>query len=259
MEEIKKQKKRTSRIQSGIIHVHFRGHLGNKIFLDDDDKMEFLYRCQDISEIYMGEIFAFVLMDSYAHLIISSDNLTSNTKKVLQGYSMWFNHKHGLSGKVFEYPFNSAIITSIKMIIESTLDILSNPIKLKKCSHPSEYEWSSYHYYFSKSPLMNNFILTQSIYIRKYFKNQSELDSAINNFSEGFFEVTDRCEDTWYKPSDSFVSKHLTLILNERNIFELGADEMEQTIKLLRNVTGASYKQLALLTHSDYESVKKLY
>jgi len=256
MGEIIKQNKRIPRIQTGVIHVYFRGYIGNKIFLDDDDRMEFLYRCQDISEIYMGEIFAFVLMDSYAHLIISSDNLTSNTKGLLQGYSQWFNHKHGLSGKVFESPFNSAIINSTKMILESTLEILSNPLKLNICYHPSEYQWSSYKYYFSDRPVMNNYILTERKYIRKYCKNQSELDCAIYNFSKGFSEVTERSTDTWFRPSDSFVCKQLALILNDRDIFELGIVEMKQVIKVLRNVTGASDRQLALLTHSGYELVK---
>lgn len=259
MEENKKQICRTLRVQTGIIHVYFRGYMGNRIFLDDDDRMEFLYRCQDISEIYMGEIFAFVLMDNYAHLIISSDNLTSNTKGLLQGYSQWFNHKHGLSGKVFESPFNSALMYSEMMIIESTLYILSNPVKLEICKHPSEYEWSSYNYYFSDRPTMNNYILTQRIFVRKYFKNLTELDNAINNFNMGLDEVVDRSLVTWYRPSDSFVSRQLSLILHSRNLIELGIDEVKQVIISLRNFTGASDKQLALLTHLDYEFVSKVF
>ena len=254
---MKNEKARIPRVQSGNIHVYIRGNSRYNVFYDDNDRTEFLSRCYCSAEKHMVTIYAFVIMDNHVHLQISTDKLSKFVRDFLQGYSQWYNHKHGLSDKLFKSPFSSACKYSEKWILDSILYILNNPVKSKICKHPSEYLWSSYSQYFSDCSPLNKYIRVDKFFIREQFKNIYALDKAVINFGAGLNEIKEESNFTWSRLSDSIVSKNLGLILNNRDLFCLTEEEIKAIILTLRNETNASFRQIASLTHTEYGFVRR--
>lgn len=248
------------RIQAGNIHVYFRGNCRFNIFYDDNDRIEFLIRCNNTAVKHDTKILAFVLMDNHVHLQIETNSVTNFVRDLLKGYVQWYNRKNGLSDKLFKSPFSSACKYSNDWITNSILYILNNPIKARICEHPSEYLWSSYHLYFGKRHQLQKYInidIDLINRINKIFQGKNTLDDAIINFKADINELRDKNDGVWTRTTDALVIKHLNLILGKRNIYQINSDEMIKIIIALRNETGATYRQIASVTHQSYDYVRK--
>ncbi len=251
---------RKPRIQSGNIHVYFRGNCRFNIFYDDKDRIEFLIRCNNTALKHETKILAFVLMDNHVHLQIETNSVTNFVRDLLKGYVQWYNRKNGLADKLFKSPFSSACKYSNEWITNSILYILHNPIKARICTHPSEYLWSSYHFYLGKRHQLQKYInidINSINRINWIFLEKNTLDDAIINFKADLNELRDKGDGVWTRTSDAQVIKHLNLLLGRRNIYQISSEEMIKIIIALRNETGASYRQIASVTHQSYEYVRR--
>ena len=244
MEGKKKQFGRKPRIQSGNIHVYFRGNCRFNIFYDDNDRKEFLIRCNNVAQKYETKILAFILMDNHVHLQLETNNLTNFVKDLLKGYVQWYNRKNGLSDKLFKTPFSSACKYSDKWIENSIIYILNNPLKSRICKHPSEYLWSSYHFHFSKRNSLEKYIKIDTEFLNRLYPDRKSLDNAIINYKSDLAEIRERGDDVWTRTTDGLVINCLNDLLGERIIYQISASEMEDIIISLRKESGASYRQI---------------
>ncbi len=74
--EFQKKPSKEKRIQSGNIHICIRGNCRRIIFFDDQDKIEFLKRCNSAAIEFDTDILAFVIMDNHVHLQVVTNQLT---------------------------------------------------------------------------------------------------------------------------------------------------------------------------------------
>ncbi len=257
MEGKMKKLGRNPRIQSGNIHVYFRGNCRFNIFYDDKDRIEFLTRCNNIAQKHKTKILAFVLMDNHVHLQLITNNLTNFVRDLLKGYVQWYNRKNGLSDKLFKTPFSSACKYSDFWIENSILYILNNPLKSKICKHPSEYIWSSYHFHFSKRNHLEKYINIDTEFLNHIYPDRKSLDSAIINYKADLGEIKEKGSDIWTRTTDGLVIKCLKTLLGDRIIYQISDDEMVELIISLRKESGASYRQIASVTHQSYEFVRR--
>ena len=63
-------------------HIMIRGIEGRKIFVDDEDRKDFLSRVGDLTEKTGTRILAWVLMDNHVHFLLFS--------KVIGGRSLYY-------------------------------------------------------------------------------------------------------------------------------------------------------------------------
>ena len=159
---------------------------------------------------------------------------------------------------MFKTPFSSACKYSDEWILNSNLYILNNPIKAGICKHPSEYEWSSYHFHHNKSNPLSSFIDVDTRFIDSIFKTKEELNEAILNFQPNIGELKQRGKDKWTKTPDSIINKYLSIKLNGRSLFALNKEETINMIISLRKETDASYSQIASILHESYEYVRRV-
>ncbi|MEA1929462.1 MAG: transposase [Patescibacteria group bacterium] len=136
-------------------HLYNRGNDKRVIFLDDCDRLRFLvllYACNDTAEVHLSnyqgkslmELFdmekrgslvgvgAYCLMPNHFHLLVKEETergISVFMKKVLTGYSMYFNKKHSRSGKLFEGPFKATHVTDDRYLQYLFAYIHLNPVK----------------------------------------------------------------------------------------------------------------------------------
>lgn len=250
------------RVQEGSIHVYFRGNGRFNIFYDDLDKIEFLKRCNKASEIHNTAIEQIVLMDNHVHMHVNTKSLTPFAYNLIHGFSYWYNRKHGMSGKLFESPFNSSQRSSNEWILKSMLYILQNPISAAICKHPKEYPWSSYHAYFTRTNVkfnpVNKYMNIDKAFIYNHFTNLQDFDRAILEESIYIKEIREVDGKKWERIPDMEVIRLANSRLNGRNLFHFNKIETERFILFLRNDIGASYRQISSITHQSFEYVKRV-
>ena len=159
---------------------------------------------------------------------------------------------------MFKSPFSSACKYSDIWIENSILYILNNPLKSRICKHPSEYLWSSYHFHFSKRNPLEKYIKIDTEFLNRIYPDRKSLDNAIINYKSDLAEIRERGDDIWTRTTDGLVINCLNVLLGERIIYQISASEMVDLIISLRKESGASYRQIASVTHESYEFVRRI-
>lgn len=185
--------RKESFVEGEYYHIYNRGNSKQNIFLDDQDRDRFvklLYLCNSSKNFNFKEdiiqkkisawdfdrgetivsIGAWVLMPNHFHIYISprchlgemgeigGGGVAIYMKKLCTGYSMYFNKKHGRTGKLFEGAFKSVRAEDDEQAKYNFSYIHLNPVKLvdpvwrekriknvkKTLDYLNKYKWSSY-------------------------------------------------------------------------------------------------------------------
>lgn len=246
------------RVQEGNFHVYFRGNNRTIVFYDDIERIEFIKRLYFASLRYETFVWAFVLMTNHVHIQLVTMRLTEFMKGFLQSYVRWYNIKNQTNDKLFKTPFNSTCKRSEKWIADSILYILQNPIKAGICQHPSEYKWSSYHFHFHRFSPLNKYIKVDTSFIDKIFINIKNLDIAIKERMLAIPEINESSNGTWENTPDNKLADTMQLYLKGKSFHLLTINEVESLIKYLKYETNASFRQIASLTHQNYNYVIRI-
>ena len=127
-------------------HVMARGNNKGPIFLDERD-----YRCFERAlnaclPRFGILLYAYALLPNHIHLQLRSmqGRLSSFMRRLLGGYAMRFNHRHGRVGHVFQGRFRSRLILENNYMLEVSRYIHMNPVKASLAKSPEDYPYSSF-------------------------------------------------------------------------------------------------------------------
>jgi len=129
-----------------IYHVTTRGNGGDDIFLDDQDRLQFLTALGEVVSRAGWIVHAYVLMDNHYHLLIETpkDNLSLGMRQLNGVYTQRFNIIHGSGGRVFQGRFKAILVERDGFLLELCRYLVLNPLRLKAVKNISRYRWSSY-------------------------------------------------------------------------------------------------------------------
>ena len=120
-------------IPGGWYHITARGQRRDNIYHDARDRREFLQRLAEMTERFLIEVHAYVLMPNHYHILIRSPK--ANTSWALQwlnnGYGMWWNRRHGQVGHVFQGRFKSILVEGGVTLLTVSQYLHFNPIAVK--------------------------------------------------------------------------------------------------------------------------------
>ncbi|MBF0586040.1 transposase [Prosthecochloris sp. N3] len=127
-------------------HVMFRGVNGKDIVLDDDDRRFFIARLGSIANVSGTPIYAWALMNNHAHLLLKSGaaGLSAFMRKLLTGYAVFFNQRHGFQGHVFQNRYKSIVCEERQYFLKLVSYIHLNPLRARLVSSLEEldrYPW----------------------------------------------------------------------------------------------------------------------
>ena len=134
---------------NSIYHICVRGNNKQDIFLDNEDREEYLKRLRDYEEKYKMQVYAYCLMTNHVHLLIYDNN--QDISKFMQGlslsYVIYFNKKYGRTGHLFQDRFTSVMIKNDMQLMYVSKYIHLNPVRANMVSKARDYKWSSYSAY----------------------------------------------------------------------------------------------------------------
>lgn len=275
------------RIQEGYIHSYIRGNNKKVIFYDDEDRIDFLEKCNRFAKQFDTKILEFVLMDNHVHLQLHTSKLTPFMKSLLMSYVQTYNYKHKSSDKLFKTPFSSAAKHTDEWAIENMLYILKNPVKARICDNPADFKWSSYGFHYDGETLLKHFINVDTSLIDSFFGKKEALDYALSIYNKGnpAVELKESAsqmisdDESQVKPkkkrktpahlrfengcffegiTTEKLCEELEHALKGRSLFLLTKYELEELIRKLQRETRATYKQLAGISNLNYDYIRQI-
>jgi putative transposase len=127
-------------------HVIVRGIEKRPVFLDDQDFDEFLSRFSLLLKETSTDCFAWALLDSHFHLLLQPQivKLAHFMRRLLTGYAVVFNLRHGRAGHLFQNRYKSIVCDSDSYLLELVRYIHLNPIRagiVARREDLAEYPW----------------------------------------------------------------------------------------------------------------------
>lgn len=240
------------RSQTGIYHVMSRGINKTDIFLDDEDRLRYLYQLRHLQTEYGLLVHAYCLMSNHVHLLISEgkEPIGESMRRIGVAYASWFNAKHGRVGHVFQGRFGSEVVETNEYFLTVLRYILQNPVQAGLCQAIDEFPWSSHYEYTGGRGRVPHLVTTELASSimgspKKLLQYLREAPGS-HNQTTSILDVVDT-----QRMSDREVRSYLGEILpawNPNEPLSLERTERRRILKLLKEMPGASVHQIARIT-----------
>ena len=128
-----------------MYHVWARGVRKEAIFVDDEDRWDYLQRLGEVARDLEWSVLAFCLMPNHVHLLIELEkpNLGRGICALHGSYAREFNARHQLGGHLFEKRFGSNRLHEDGDVMYLACYVLLNPVRAALAARPDDYAWSS--------------------------------------------------------------------------------------------------------------------
>jgi REP element-mobilizing transposase RayT len=166
------------------------------LFLDDDDRKEFLFRFEKKLKECDFQCYAWALMDNHYHLFIRINHLPlSKLMRGLNGgYAQYYNKKYKRRGYLFQNRFQSVLCQDQQYAIELVRYIHLNPLragKVKTLQELETWEWCGHGALIgNQSAIGANFQNRQDCLLRFGDNEKDAVHAYLKYLSESY-----RCED----------------------------------------------------------------
>jgi len=127
-------------------HITSRGNARELIFLDEQDKKNFLKILCSVIKRYNWLLHAYCLMDNHYHLLIETPegNLSKGMKQLNGQYTQSFNWKHKRVGHLFQGRYKAIVVDKDTYLLSLCRYIVLNPVRIGIVKNPNDWQWSSY-------------------------------------------------------------------------------------------------------------------
>jgi len=129
-----------------LYHVTARGNQRTTIFLDDEDRREWLEIVARTSERFQWTIHAYCQMGNHFHLLVQTPrpNLARCMRHLNGVYTQRFNRHHFRCGHLLQGRYHAVIVDEETYLLEVSRYILLNPVRAGLVPHAADWQWSSY-------------------------------------------------------------------------------------------------------------------
>jgi REP element-mobilizing transposase RayT len=127
-------------------HVITRGNARQDIFLDDDDRRQWLVGLDRIALRFDWRLLAYCLMPNHYHLCVATGGptLVRGMRELNGVYAQAFNRRHARVGHLFQGRYKALVVDRDSYLRELARYIVLNPVRAGLCREPGEWRWSSY-------------------------------------------------------------------------------------------------------------------
>jgi len=127
-------------------HVIVRGIERKRIFDDDKDREDFVFRLAKLSSETGTSIYAWSLMPNHTHILLRSGiiGLPTFMRRLLTGYALYYNHRHSRRGHLFQNRYKSIVCEEDTYFRALVRYIHLNPLRadiVRDMSELDRYRW----------------------------------------------------------------------------------------------------------------------
>ncbi len=134
-----------SALEGEWFHVGARGNDGRRIYVDDEDRIEWVRRLDDACSRCGVRLVAFDLLPNHFHLVVRAEvKALSQAMHLLQGgYARWSNARHGRRDHLFGDRYWAGPIKDLEHRVRAIRYVLRNAARAGIWASPTDDPWSS--------------------------------------------------------------------------------------------------------------------
>lgn len=141
-------------VAGGVYHVTARGNERRAVFLDDEDRSDYLERLGSYRAKCGFQLLAYCLMTNHVHLALRRGPVPLS--RVMAGlhssYTQWFNRRHRRVGHLFQGRYKSFLVQEDRYLVALIRYIHLNPVRAGMVERASDYAWSSDRFFRGSRP-----------------------------------------------------------------------------------------------------------
>ncbi len=129
-----------------LYHLTARGNQREDIYLDDEDREQFLALLGTVCERFNWVCYVYCLMDNHYHLVMETPdgNLARGMRQLNGVYTQRFNARHERVGHVFQGRYKAILVERESYLLELCRYVVLNPVRAGMVRHAGQWRWSSY-------------------------------------------------------------------------------------------------------------------
>jgi putative transposase len=129
-----------------VYHVTSRGDRREAIYLDDEDRQEWLAVLSLVCDRFNWVVHAYCQMTNHYHLLIETveANLSAGMRQLNGLYTQRFNRRHGVVGHLYQGRYKAILVQKESHLLELSRYVVLNPLRAGMVKHVEEWTWSSY-------------------------------------------------------------------------------------------------------------------
>ena len=110
-----------------LYHVTSRGDRQEDIYIDNEDRLNFLSLLSQVSKDYNWLVHAYCLMDNHYHLLVETPdgNLSKGMRQLNGVYTQISNRHHGRVGHVFQGRYKAILVDKENIVSLSQKEKIS--------------------------------------------------------------------------------------------------------------------------------------
>jgi putative transposase len=129
-----------------LYHVTARGDNRKSIFLDHDDRQQWIDVLALVCSRFNFTVHAWCQMGNHYHLMIETvePNLSQGMRQLNGIYSQQFNRNHRYVGHVLQGRYKAILVQKESYLLELARYVVLNPVRAGRVTHPKQWRWGSY-------------------------------------------------------------------------------------------------------------------
>lgn len=130
----------------GFYHVTSRGNQRSAIFLEDNDRFEWISILSDVADRFRWQVYAYCQMGNHYHLLVRTPeaNLSRCMRHLNGVYTQRFNRHHHRCGHLLQGRYHAVIVDDQSYLLEVIRYVLLNPVRAGLVHGACEWKWSSF-------------------------------------------------------------------------------------------------------------------
>lgn len=126
--------------------VALYGHSAQPVFVDDEDRRQFLAALRESALLQRVAVHAYVLLDDHVHLLLTpatADALGALMQGLGRRYGAGFNRRHGRRGALWAGRFRATVVQAGAPLLDAMLFIDHHPVRSGRVAAAHDHPWCS--------------------------------------------------------------------------------------------------------------------
>ncbi|MBL8352587.1 MAG: transposase [Burkholderiaceae bacterium] len=126
--------------------VALYGHSAQPVFVDDEDRRQFLAALRESALLQQVAVHAYVLLDDHVHLLLTPgrpDALGALMQGLGRRYGAGFNRRHGRRGSLWAGRFRATVVQPGAPLLDAMLFIDHHPVRSALVAAAPDHPWCS--------------------------------------------------------------------------------------------------------------------
>jgi putative transposase len=242
-------------LTGGLYHVTSRGNARSEIYLDNEDRVNWLELFNDVCSRFNWICHAYCLMSNHYHVIVETveGNLSKGMRQLNGVYTQTFNRRHRRVGHVFQGRYKAILVEKDSYLLELSRYVVLNPVRAQMVKDVADWPWSSYRATINQAPLLK---CLQVDWLLSQFGLDRE--QAIVRY-QNFVRAGIGLPPVWENLKNQIFLGEKVFVERLQNQIQAEWGDLKEIPKAQRRLLGKPLSYYAETFHNAKEGMKKAY